>query len=449
MPDTTNRREVLQWQEVSGESRVGLNAQMRSLGGAASGVEQQRAKLEEVRERPGNSATTQLKAERRLSTLGSMSEAGVFKDRPITHSNAAAARVSLVHAGAERARTEGTDPGHQWYFQHHQKLSTVADATGVDKHRVIAASAVMSPQNNPEQELAAVSALSMAHSNPNASITVSKEAAQRDTSLRDFVGRETHPSAFSADQIASLSSVDVRQHVETKGVDLNSVAKGGVKGNISKAVGVLRGDIPHEDAINPDTSPKVWSYHNNIAKSEWGTPEHEEFARRMRSATGMDQGQGTFNLFPELNTSTKGPLDPTGHTAEDTWQQAISTGQQLASVEIPGRVGRAHKQSPAKFTVGEGGAANQKNLRAVPGLPGVGDSVLMHTWQNRATQLAAGRMSRASGEIVPAIGVQAGGWTEGRRQAGKAMEENDKVKRVVQGGQLDLLTKSNRARKNV
>jgi len=73
--------------------------------------------------------------------------------------------------------------------------------------------------------------------------------------------------------------------------------------------------------------------------------------------------------------------------------------------------------------VGEGGAANQKYLRAVPGVAGAEPSALMHSWQNEATQRAARTLSRRSGEIVPAIGVQAGGWTEARRQAGKAIEE--------------------------
>jgi hypothetical protein len=54
----------------------------------------------------------------------------------------------------------------------------------------------------------------------------------------------------------------------------------------------------------------------------------------------------------------------------------------------------------------------------------VGASATMHAWQNQATQRAAAVLSRKSGEIVPAIGVQAGGWTEARRQAGKNIEEH-------------------------
>jgi hypothetical protein len=456
MPDTTKRGTVpqdrpLQWQDISQRSRVDLNAQVRDLGKAASGISEQRASLEAVRDRPSNKPKTRKKAEQRLSTLGAMEEAGVYRDRPITHAGAAEARVNLTLAGAKRTREEGTDPGHNWYFEHHNKLARIADATGHDKNRVIAASAVMSPQNNPEQELSAVTHLAMAHSNPSASITVGAAAARADPSLGDFVGRSMHPSEFSAEQLSALSSADpeIRGNVQTKGVNLAGIAAGGTKENISKAIDVLRGDVHPDEAINPQSSPKVWSYHNAIRNAVWGSPEQEEFTRRMRSTTnliapGAEGGQGSFDLFPELKGATHGILSPTATTAEDTWQQAVSSRQQLEAIEIPGRVGRAHVQSPAKFGVGEGGAASEKGLRAVEGLPNVKNAALMHAWQNQATVLAAGRLSKASGEIVPAVGVQAGGWTEGRRQAGKAMEENDKVKRVSSPQQFSMLTPSNK-----
>jgi hypothetical protein len=59
----------------------------------------------------------------------------------------------------------------------------------------------------------------------------------------------------------------------------------------------------------------------------------------------------------------------------------------------------------------------------------------MHAWQNEATQRAARTLSRRSGEIVPSIGVQAGGWTEARRQAGKAIEEQPKKQVKRKGAQ--------------
>ena len=81
------------------------------------------------------------------------------------------AQMTMVVSAQARARrdapmvgggSQGAGLGHlgaDWYFQHHAKLAAVAEATGHTRQQVIAASAVMSPQNNPDQEYAAVHAL--------------------------------------------------------------------------------------------------------------------------------------------------------------------------------------------------------------------------------------------------------------------------------------------------
>jgi hypothetical protein len=422
---------AMQWQDMPSEARTALTGQVRSLGMAASGVDTQMARLQRTEAAAGN-PRTQAKAQQRQTSLAAIGP--TLTDKPITHAGAAQRRVDLTMAGAERSRTEGTDSGQGWYFNHHRRLAEVAAVSGMDKSRVIAASAVMSPQNNPEQELTAVRALATAHTDPYARVRVPASFADHPV-IGGLAGETIHPKHLSPEHIAALSEPAIRDKVGTTRFDLGAVAKGGVKGNITKAVDVLRGTTPVERAIDPRTSPKVWSYHAGIAMSEHGSPEHTEFMERMHVATGGEiPGQQRMDLMG-LRGATHGPLSPSAPTAEDTWQQAISTGQSLPAIPIPGRQGRAAMQSPAKFSVGEGGSANQKYLRAVPGIPGAEPSALMHAWQGEATQRAARAMSRASGEIVPSIGVQAGGWTEARRQAGKAIEEQPKQGKRRKGPQ--------------
>jgi hypothetical protein len=406
-----------------------ISGQMANLGMARSGIATQRSRLETAAANPESKPKTREKAANRVKSLEAIGPH--LRDAPITHTKATNARVRLVEEGAQRALSQGTDPKHDWYFQHHGRLAEVAAETGHDRYAVIGASAVMSPQNNPEQELAAVSALARGHANPEARITVSPQAVTAashieggSVDLSEYQGRALHPSSFSAEHLAALSDTGVRGHVQASGIDLGEVAKGGVKGNVTQAINVLRGSIDPKHAIDPRTSPKVWSYHKNIAESVHGTPEHEEFIGRMRHASGMVMpGQQRMDVFG-LREATHGPLNPTNTTAEDTWQQAISTGQRLESVDVPGRGGRAARQSPAKFSVGEGGQANQKFLQSPQGMQNVGASATMHAWQNQATQRAAAILSKRSGEVVPAIGVQAGGWTEARRKASKNIEEH-------------------------
>jgi hypothetical protein len=410
---------AMQWQDMPPEARQHLSGQVRAMGMGASSVETQRGRLQRTEANAGNPRTA-AKAQQRQTSLTALTPH--LQDKPITHAGAANRRVNLTMQGAERSRTEGTDSGQGWYFNHHRRLAEVAATSGIDKTRVIAASAVMSPQNNPEQELTAVRALATAHTDRYARVRVPGDMSEHPV-LGGLAGESIHPRHLSPEHIAALSEPAIRAKVGTTRFDLEAVAKGGVKGNVVKAVNVLRGNTPVEKAIDPRTSPKVWSYHAGIAMSEHGSPEHTEFMERMHVATGGElPGQQRMDVMG-LRGATHGPLNPAAPTAEDTWQQAISTGQSLPAVPIPGRQGRAAMQSPAKFSVGEGGAANQKYLRAVPGVAGAEPSALMHSWQNEATQRAARTLSRRSGEIVPAIGVQAGGWTEARRQAGKAIEE--------------------------
>jgi hypothetical protein len=421
----------MQWQDMPAPARQHLSGQVRALGMGASGVGAQMSRLQRTEASAGN-PRTQAKAQQRQASLTALTPH--LQDKPITHAGAASRRVNLTLQGAERSRTEGTDSGQGWYFNHHKRLADVAAVSGMDKSRVIAASAVMSPQNNPEQELQAVSALATAHTDPYARVRVPTDMSEHPV-LGGLAGESVHPKHLSPEHIAALSEPAVRAKVGTTRFDLGAVAKGGVKGNIVKAVDVLRGKTPVESAIDPRTSPKVWSYHAGIAMSEHGSPEHTEFMERMHVATGGElPGQQRMDVMG-LRGATHGPLAPDAPTAEDTWQQAISTGQSLPAMPIPGRQGRAAMQSPAKFSVGEGGSANQKYLRAVPGVAGAEPSALMHAWQNEATQRAARTLSRRSGEIVPAIGVQAGGWTEARRQAGKAIEEQPKKKVQRKGPQ--------------
>lgn len=412
------RNRALRWEDISKEGQGELNTRMAGLGASRSGIPARRENLERQMSSGGTNQKTKVKAEQRLNALNAFEP--VLRNDPITHRKATGARASLVQQNAARQVSEGTETETDWYFRHHQKMADVAADTGFSKDKVIAASAVMSPQNAPDQEAAAVSALAHGHANPRASITVSKEAATRsgDPGLGEYVGRPTHPSKFSPTQLAVLSSPAVRPHTEASGIDMEEIAKGGSHTNVAKAVDVLRGNVPAHQAIDPASSPKVWSYHSNIAQAKPGGAVHEEFISRMNSLTQVP-GQTRMDLFG-LKGSKEGILSPNNDTAEDSWMQAVSTRQSLKSTPVPGRTGRAAQQSPAKFSVGEGGSANDKLIKSPSQImPGASSSQLRHAWENRATRGAAAQLSRKTGEIIPATGIQAGAWIEGRRQAGK------------------------------
>jgi hypothetical protein len=427
---------ALRYDDLTPQGRNKLDQRMAKLGNARSGQAGLMRGLRQTVADPDRPEKARDAAARRLVTHGAMKEAGAFVNKPVTMDTAVESQLGLIHRGIARGRAdapmtgvkEGSGSnvaglghlGADWYFQHNAKLGAVAAQTGIGKPEVIAGSAVMSPQNNPVQELAAVGSLARAHADPAARVKVTPQAVahSEDKSIADWSGRSVHPTEMMSSQFAALKAPEVRPHVGVKGdVDLATMAKGGTTENVTKAVDVLRGNTPAAEAIDPHSSPKVHSYHAGIAHSDTADIHtHEEFLGRMDNALRQVPGQQRMDTFG-LKGSTEGILSPTHPIANDTWMQAAQSGQQVEVVDT-GRAGKARFQSPAKFGVGEAGAASEKRLTAGGIVKGGTPPMLRHAWGQESVERVARKMSEASGEIVPSVGAQAVAWTEIRRQAG-------------------------------
>ena len=195
---------------------------------------------------------------------------------------------------------------------------------------------------------------------------------------------------------------------------LEGQAKGGSHEQVGTAIDVMRGNIHHTDAIDPHSSPKVWSYHHNIKQSVPGTAVHQEYLTRADVAL-FNPDQGRLDLWG-LKDSTEGPLNPKGHTASDTWEGAISSGQQLESV------GKSRtRTSPAKAVASDAPytPSSKTGTKGTVGTEPVKAEMVTHAWHNDANIRAGAKVSARSGETIPATLSQETGWTEARRVAGK------------------------------
>jgi len=185
----------------------------------------------------------------------------------------------------------------------------------------------------------------------------------------------------------------------------------------------LRGETPTHEAIDPHTSSKVWSYHEAIKNAKPGTAVHEEYLTRAQTALHEMPGQQTMDLYG-IRHSTEGILNPKGHTAEDTWMNAVSSGQQMEGLSA----GR-HVVSPAKVvgseksivTVPKTGIVKGEKVPIHPS-PHVTGEGIRHAWNNDATIRAAEQLSKATDVQVPSVLAQETSWTEARRVAGKDEE---------------------------
>lgn len=429
----------IQYSDLSAEGKGVLDSNMADWGKAKSGAKEVRSSLKgsldratsasedaSLPEKKRESATrTKEKVEKSLSALERVEPH--LKDANVTIATARNRRTTLVKQSADRAKREAPEglgggsklraAGAGWYFDHRNDLNSIAEEHGLDQEMVVTGSAVMSPNNSPSNEKAAIAALAHLHKN-NPTLSFAPKAQKA-------MGLKSSSANFgdlSSHQASLLSNADLRDHIS--GVDssvLKNLSRGGINQNIAKAVDVLRDKVHPDDAIDPHSSPKVWSYRDSIRKSQPGTAVHEEYLGRAQTALFEMPGQQRMDLFG-LKGSTEGILSPTKSTAEDTWQGAISSGQQYASIGSGSK-----KSSPAKFVASDKASTDRiKKTTVINGKTQsvirdgrIGANAAVHAWHNEATIQSASQMSRRSGEIIPATLPQEVGWTEARRRAGK------------------------------
>lgn len=423
----------LQWADLSPEAQAQTNTQMARQGMAKSNTPVTIAEIDQRIERAdakGTASAKRVAKSLRADRAAIQAVQPALSDTPMTLESAAANRVALSRQGAARAAADASRGfaggsrlralGAGWYFDHRADLNAVAAEHGIDEDTIAVASAVMSPRNSPVNEKHAVAALAHLHKN-NPTITFS-EKAQKALG----VGASSRFSDLSDEQAARLGTSDLREHIS--GVDssvLLGLAKGGPHSNVAKAVGVIRGTVDRETAIDPHSAPKVWSYADSIRQARPNSPEHHEYMERANQALFEMPGQQRLDLFG-LQHSREGILSPTKTTAEDTWQMAISNSQPLESVDT----GR-HNLSPAKVISSTDAYTDlygpKKRYQDPQGRnqtlhpdARIGPTAITHAWHNQATVDAAAQLSRESGGvIVPSVLAQEVPWVESRRVADK------------------------------
>lgn len=348
-----------------------------------------------------------------------------LKDKKVSIASAARNRKSMIEQAATDPSVSHAHenlPGAGWYFEHHRDLANSAKDHGFETSRAVTASAVMSPQNSPENEKAAVSALMAAHSAGKVRITdhVADWMERSGHDMSAHRGQTVHARDLTPESLAALSSSEIRDHVEADGFDVKDISRGGTKENIAKAVRVLRGEVSEKDAIDPHSSPKVHSYRDNIRDSVPDTNVHSEYMMRAADLGSKirgenNVGQQMFDYFG-LRESGEGVLSGNRSTAEDTWMNSISHGQR--NMVVPGTTTNVMKA--AGTTLGYTTKKTHDGVSAHPD-PRIGAPAVQHAVNNEATIRAAKHLGDRYGVDgnVPAVLAQEVPWTNARRAGSK------------------------------
>lgn len=378
------------------------------------------------------------------------------QNKPVTLQRAANSRKrtyndALVRQQQKHESDQVIPEGADWYFEHHARIAHSADPTPFPARAAHYASAGMSPQNSPENERASVGELMHAHVNAKVHVTpeVVQHLAGQGIDVSHHEGQVVHADALPLGSLPHLSTAAFQSRVNTD-ANLREVSRGGVKSNITKGEHILYGEIPstHEAFTNKEgviSAPKVASYAHVTAEAKPGSAVHVEYAGRVHQdalarAHGGGTGKGTgpggrwadhdegMDLYglgqPE---SPEHLLSTRSHTVEDTWQNAVTFdqpkklvggGPNPTSVFKASGSGRQYPPGGLKTSRDE----NNKVIGKASDDPRVSPGMLLHAYNNRATQMAAEQQGRATGTKIPPTASQAVVWTEARRQAGKSRE---------------------------
>lgn len=425
----------VQWKDLSNRGRDIVSSNMRDAGRNIRQIADAH-----VRTLTRSSKSTPGK----VATATGVAEA--VEPRSVTLESAANKRQGFYNDAIDRRRAENPGDEHQviphgagWYYNHHAEIAKSASQHGYDTDRAIAASGVMSPMNSPDNERASVHAIMHAKSQGKVEVTpeivkhMATKTGKKDVTvdLSDRVGQTIHVGELPDGAVAKLSDKRIRSHVEQhSNVDFNSVARGGTRENITRAESVLSGAVHPDEAVDPHSAPKVWSYVHNTRQAKPGTGEHVEYMGRVHHdalvRTGhIEKEQGALDLYGhgESEHPEDHLLSPKSHTVEDTWQNAATFNQPNKTVKgTKTSVFKAGGSFSSNYPVaGVKTRANEETGKREVAHPDsrVSNAGLTHAFNNRATQKAAEKQSKGSGVTVPPVAVQEVGWTEMRKQAGK------------------------------
>jgi hypothetical protein len=290
-----------------------------------------------------------------------------LKDKDVTVEKAA----GNIATHWDRMMGSSNRPDPAWYFGHNRRLTGVAEQHGMDPNKIIDASGAMSPQNDPDSEFRAVSAMADAVKNrrqvtATADIHAAAPEGEKPRLVMQAGARRTISSMTPEDMQAVTSSANVGNVSHAPDFDLAGFRNAGT----NRREGFRTVSDPDYNAVEKMKAAKVHLYSNVIKESKPDTPLHHEYemrfgdqdeARKVRQARELDIAEGRTGSETlhgvtdrvDLYGLSKGSSDPTdpahhhkilgekGMAVPDTWMAGLLSGQEMH--DLPGA------PSPAKM----------------------------------------------------------------------------------------------------
>lgn len=390
----------LQYGDISHSTRQKMAGHLEEIGNAATNFPTIRGQVEKA-----NPQTEKGKNKKR-QTLERLDRVEPYvRDVPMNLDTMTERRVEHFTAGihqnaADQARGIDTGDPH-WYLEHGGDIANIVEQHGrgaFPLETAVNASVVMSQGNEPIHEKQALAHL------------------------------------LTAESSRVLDTGSKAEKVQAEGM-AGAASHSGTERNLGHAVGVLRG----EHDIDLFTSPKFEGYRSSIqAAASASEPEKEEYRQRVghvRDVTLGKQIRGQEYLdLTGHKESKEGILNPTANTAEDSWQSAVSMGQDIEGTVPGGKTNVAKAMADTDFILKRGKGD------MFPEHQDVSFRTLYHAVNNEATVRAAAEVSNTTGllnssgePMLPSMAMQEGVWIPARRTANKDPQYNAEVRQVESG----------------
>jgi hypothetical protein len=410
-----NRDTPMQWEDYSTSERKSVASEINRIGKSTkTNAAESVSKLRTTESKESNKQTNREKAGKKANVIESI--AGTFKDKPITLQGAANRRGAAFSRAIDYARNENTTlPGAGWYIDHSDSIQQ--SRGDIPFRNAAAAAAAFSPGKDPKvDELPAFAELAKLH-NEDHSVTVDNTSNK----VRDL---SSQTLARFATQAAAENSANAERTVVSSSETFHVAGRPHERMTV-KGIDAMRGVTSPETTNDPMTAPKTSSYFHSIADAGEASLEekidYESIARHL--VTGdPKQGMLMFSAKEPGAPAKNSILSPDHATAEDTWMQAISSGQALSAKQ------NGRNFSPAKRAVDKGGpgdmASFQKRNTDLPKVAEITSVGAVHAFNNKATRMAASDVGPVSFDQfgqhiqVPSVMMQEVAWTQARREAG-------------------------------
>lgn len=368
-------------------------------------------------------------------------------NKPYSHDEAVDTRVKYITKAANEHRLPGEHIGGAgFYFQHHAEVADVVKGTDVPMRSALDASSKLSVRTKPELEKESLNALVQGHH--KGSVHFGPELVNALRSIKDPNGNstpvhvapehmnQTVPFAKVEPKVAAeLTNPQVREVAQrhSSGVNLDSLAKTAIRGNIGNAQKVMQGT-----PSNPYLNPKQVSYASAHEISVPNTPEHEEYQVRTqhigKTLRGeLPRGQQMFD-YTGLQKSNEGALSNRALTPADLHERRVSYNQP----------GKAFTAAPESNVV-------RSKSRTLPsgktegigmGDPRIKPIAIEHAVHQDAVHRTADKLQKDLGlpHTVPATLVQETNWAGQRRDEGDDSQYNEQRRaqhKTNMGAQFD------------